>query len=238
MKLITRFKNTLFIALAVAGVCSPVVGNAKPVVILDAAHGGSDSGIKSGSEVEKDWNYRFAQALQKALETEGFEVIQVRKKDETISNEKRALIINATPASAVLVIHSESDWTGNRTGPMIVVEPPTQGGETGEIPRWGAITPAQFRASLKLGRDIALALGLGTELSSLSDSRGLAGETTASGARLFCLPHQSLRYLTMPAVVITPLFLSSRSDVKKFSNDSAVSEFAAKVARGLSNFLQ
>lgn len=121
---------------------------------------------------------------------------------------------------------------------MIVVEPPTQGNEITEIPRWGIITPYQYRNSLKLGRDIAQALGLNAELSSLSDSRGLAGEAVSPTSSLFCLPHQSLRYLTPPSVVITPLFLSSPQDVKKYSQDSAISEFAARVARGVEFFWQ
>jgi N-acetylmuramoyl-L-alanine amidase len=219
-------------------ILTPVLGLAKPVIVIDAAHGGTDSGIKSGSEVEKDWNLRLAIALEKALEDTGFDVIQVRRKDETIPIEKRAEKINTAQASAVLVIHADREWTGKHGGPMIIVEPPTQGAESSGIARWGVITPYQYRTSLKLGRDIAQALGLGAELSSYSDSRGLAGETQADTARLYCLPNQSLRYLTPPAVVLTPLFLSYSPDVHKFSGDEAMEEFAARVARGVSNFLQ
>ena len=216
----------------------PVLGWSKAVIVLDAAHGGNDTGVKYGSEVEKDWNLRFATALEKALEEEGFEVVQVRHKDETISLDKRAERANTAQASAVLVIHADGEWAGTRSGPMIVVEPPTQSGESAEIPRWGVITPYQYRLSLKLGRDIAQALGFGTELSSLSDSRGTAGEALNDMARLYCLPHQGLRYLSPPSVVITPLFLSNSADVRKFSGDQAAADFAARVARGVANFLQ
>lgn len=216
----------------------PVLAWAKPVVVLDAAHGGSDTGVKTGSEDEKDWDLRFAKAIAQALESEGFEVVQVREKDETLPQDKRAQTINTARVTAVLVIHADYEWTGKRNGPMIVVEPPTAGGETAEIPRWGVTTPYQYRSSLKLGRDIAQALGLGTELSDMSDTRGLAGEPTSPHSRLFCLPHQSLRYLTPPAVVLTPLFISSGSDIRKFSNDTLLADFAAQVARGLVNFLQ
>ena len=216
----------------------PAWGRAKAIIVLDAAHGGGDSGVRYGSEVEKDWNLRFALAMEKALEEEGFEVVQIRHKDETIPLEKRAERANTAQASAVLVLHADGEWSGNRGGPMIVVEPPTQGGESSEIPRWGVITPYQYRLSLKLGRDIAQSLGLGTELSSLSDSRGTAGETLNDEARLFCLPHQGLRYLTAPAVVITPLFLSNSADVRKFSADQAIADFADRVARGVAIFLQ
>jgi N-acetylmuramoyl-L-alanine amidase len=217
---------------------SPTFSLARPLVVLDAAHGGSDSGVKAGSEVEKEWNYKFAQALEKAIEGLGFDVVEVRKRDETIPQDKRAEIINTSQASVVIVIHADREWTGVQRGPMIVVEPPTQGTEYADIPRWGAITPFRYRSSLKLARDIAVQLGMGTELSSLSDSRGLMGEPTSSTSRLYCLPHQSLRYLSLPAVVITPLFLSSASDIRKFSGGETMAEFSSKVARGLADFLQ
>ncbi len=216
----------------------PTLGKANPLIVVDAAHGGSDPGVKAGSEVEKNWNLRFAQALGKALEDLGFEVVQIRKKDETIPLEKRAQAANTVQASAVLVIHADCEWTGSRSGPMIVVEPPNQSAESSGIPRWGVITPYQYRLSMKLGRDIAQALGVGTELSTLSDGRGLAGEPNSATARIFCLPHQSLRYLVPPAVVLTPLFLSRGPDVRKYSADEAVAEFAARVARGVANYLQ
>jgi N-acetylmuramoyl-L-alanine amidase len=216
----------------------PVWGTAKPLVVLDAAHGGSDSGVKTGSEVEKEWNYKFAQSLEKALEGLGFDVVEVRKRDETIAQEKRAEIINTSQASAAIVLHADREWTGTQRGPMIVVEPPTQGTEFTDIPRWGAITPSRYRSSLKLARDIAGQLGIGTELSSLSDSRGVMGETTSPASRLYCLPHQSLRYLNLPAVVVTPIFLTSASDVRKFSSEAVMAEFSAKVAQGIADFLQ
>ncbi len=234
MKVTYLLKPLLLVMLVLA----PAFSSAKPVIVLDAAHGGSDSGVKTGSEVEKDWNLRLAIAVEKALESAGFEVVQIRRKDETIPVEKRAEKINTAQASAVLVIHADREWNGTHGGPMIIVEPPTQGGEALEISRWGVITPYQYRVSLKLGRDIAQALGLGGELSSFSDSRGLAGEAQTDTARLFCLPHQSLRYLTPPAVVLTPLFLSYTPDVRKFSTDEAMTDFADKVARGVANFLQ
>ena len=234
MKAIFQFKSLLAVGL----ISIPSLGLAKPLIVLDAAHGGSDPGVVCGSEMEKDWNLRFALALEKALEGEGFDVLQVRHKDETLSVEKRAERINTAQASAVLVIHADREWGGTRGGPMIVVEPPTQGAESAEIPRWGVITLYQYRLSLKLGRDIAQALGLGSELSSLSDSRGLAGEPKSDTARLFCLPHQSLRYLAPPSVVLTPLFLSYAPDLRKFSGDQAVADFADRVARGVANFLQ
>jgi N-acetylmuramoyl-L-alanine amidase len=211
---------------------------AKPRIVLDAAHGGNDPGVRKGSAVEKEWNYRFAQAFSKAFEDAGFEVILIRKRDETIGADKRSEMINVTQASAAIIIHVDAEWTGTQKGPLVVVEPPTRGEENGEIQRWGAVSPALHHSSLRLARDIAEKLGIGTELSSLSDARGLAGETPTAAGRVFCLPHQSLRYLTLPSVVVTPMFLTSASDVKKFSKSESLADFATKVARGAAGYFR
>jgi N-acetylmuramoyl-L-alanine amidase len=234
-----RLLNFLFLA-AILMAIRPVTAWAKPKIVLDAAHGGSDLGVKAGSQVEKEWNSKIVQALEKAFEDAGFEVQIIRKRDETISTDKRTELINTSGASVVIIIHADRDWTGTQKGPFLVVEPPnkTDQGETGEIPRWGVITPFQYHQSLKLAKAIALSLGTNTDLSSLSDNRGAAGETSSMGGKILCLPHQSLRYLTRPAIVLIPLFLTSLSDVKKFSKSDNLADFAAKVVQGTSSYLQ
>ncbi|HVZ81966.1 MAG TPA: N-acetylmuramoyl-L-alanine amidase [bacterium] len=211
---------------------------AKPLVVVDAAHGGSESGVKAGGEVEKDWNVRFAKALEKALVAQGMDVVQARQGDETLPIEKRAETINATQASAVIVLHAERDRNDWIKAPCVVVEPPTQSTEFTEAARWGATPPSLYRASLRLARALGKAFGVGTDLSVLSDSRGLPGEVTTFTGHLYCLPHQSLRYLTLPSVVVVPMFLTSASDVKKFSASSEVDDFAQKVARGVAEYVQ
>jgi N-acetylmuramoyl-L-alanine amidase len=52
------------------------------------------------------------------------------------------------------------------------------------------------------------------------------------------LPHQDLRYLSKPALVLTPLFLTSAGDLKKFSEAAALDDFAVKVVQGVGDYLQ
>ncbi len=212
----------------------------KPRVVIDAAHGGSDPGSKAGSEVEKEWNLKIALALQKAFEATGFEVLMTRAGDDTVDAVKRTDLINTSRALAVIVVHADRDWTETQSGPVLVVEPPNQPAvqDADTIQRLGAVTPAQYRSSLRLARAIAQKLEINGSFAGLSDSRGTAGETLAANGRIYCLPHQSLRYLIKPAVILTPLFLTSSSDLKKFAQADHLTSFASKVAQGVADYLQ
>ena len=52
-----------------------------PVIILDAGHGGFDSGATSGSVVEKDINLQIALKLRDTLAFQGYTVIMTREQD-------------------------------------------------------------------------------------------------------------------------------------------------------------
>jgi N-acetylmuramoyl-L-alanine amidase len=212
----------------------------KPQVVIDPGHGGSDAGSQDGSEVEKDWNLKFALALDKAFEADGYQVLMTRTSDVTVDSEARVNMINSSNAKAVLVIHADREWTRTQNGLFLVVEPPNQNALTtsDSVQPLGAISQAQYHASFKLALDIGQKFGANTSLSDLSDSRGTGIEAVSPYGRIACLPHQDLRYLSKPAVVLTPLFLTSDSDLKKFSDSAALDQFALKVAQGVSNYLQ
>jgi len=62
-------------------------------IIVDAGHGGSNTGAKGGKTgiLEKDYTLLFAKALKKNLEDKGVHVIMVRDKDTSIDNKDRVL---------------------------------------------------------------------------------------------------------------------------------------------------
>lgn len=80
----------IFTALAAGRTIS--VGNfkalAKPVVIIDAGHGGEDGGTQSADGVlEKDINLAISLKLQKILTRYGFETVMIRDTDRMIYDE-------------------------------------------------------------------------------------------------------------------------------------------------------
>lgn len=60
----------------------------RPVIIIDAGHGGEDGGTQSADGVlEKDINLAISQKLQKILTRYGFETVMIRDRDRMIYDE-------------------------------------------------------------------------------------------------------------------------------------------------------
>src|ERR1041384_6514906 len=154
MKSFNYFNNLFHGVVLILAVGLPLAVQAKPVVVVDAAHGGSDKGVQGGGKLEKDWTLKFAKALQKALEQKGLSVVMTRTGDDALSPEKRVETANVSWASAVLVLHAEREWSGGRQGPLLVVEPPRRGvgEEPSDMHKWGALSPFQYRENLKLAQ--------------------------------------------------------------------------------------
>lgn len=62
-------------------------------IVVDAGHGGSNTGAKGGTSgiLEKDYTLLIAKALEKSLKEKGAIVLMVRDKDTTIDNKDRVL---------------------------------------------------------------------------------------------------------------------------------------------------
>lgn len=95
----------------------------RPIIVLDAGHGGMDSGaVGGGGTLEKDVNLSIVKILRDMLEMSGFEVVLTRSEDisiydagvEGIRNQKlsdmdnRLEIIQSYPDSIFLCIHQNN----------------------------------------------------------------------------------------------------------------------------------
>lgn len=102
-----------------AGV-SVKAGKEKPVVVIDAGHGGNDPGkIGVDGTLEKDINLQIANRLKKYLEASDVEVVLTRKNDNGLYTErdsrkkmadmtKRCDIINEVNPALTVSIHQNS----------------------------------------------------------------------------------------------------------------------------------
>lgn len=83
------------------------------VVVLDAAHGGSDTGAKLGGGVlEKDVTLALAGRLRSMLGARGIEVAMTRLTDVNMTGLDRAQAANHAQAAACLVLHATATGSG------------------------------------------------------------------------------------------------------------------------------
>ncbi len=78
-------------------------------VVVDAGHGGEDDGAEGVSGVhEKDVVLPFAREAARALRAAGFEVVETRRDDSTLTLDRRTELANASGAGVFVSIHANS----------------------------------------------------------------------------------------------------------------------------------
>jgi N-acetylmuramoyl-L-alanine amidase len=83
------------------------------VVVLDAAHGGSDTGARIGEKVlEKDITLAFSAQLRAALAAQNIQVVVTRDSDAAVSMLNRAETANHAQAEACVTLHATATGTG------------------------------------------------------------------------------------------------------------------------------
>ena len=82
---------------------------ARPVVVVDAGHGGIDSGASGSRVAEKDLTLAVARHIEKALaSTARYEVIMTRDRDVFVSLDERVAISRRHHADLFVSIHADS----------------------------------------------------------------------------------------------------------------------------------
>src|SRR5262250_573893 len=94
---------------------SPVLPPPAPVIMIDPAHGGTESGaVLAPDNLEKDVTLAFARRLQQDLIARGLQARLMRDSDTMLSTDQRASIANATRSSLYVCVHATSQGTGLR----------------------------------------------------------------------------------------------------------------------------
>lgn len=76
------------------------------VVVLDAAHGGADTGARGAAGLlEKDVTLVLAREVRRALEAQGWRVAETRAGDELVPFDRRAAVANAERGAVFLTLH-------------------------------------------------------------------------------------------------------------------------------------
>lgn len=77
-------------------------------VVIDAGHGGHDSGARGVYGYEKDFALKMAYSVRDALTKRGFKTVMTRDTDSFISLSGRFAVANATPRSIFISLHFNS----------------------------------------------------------------------------------------------------------------------------------
>ncbi len=80
-------------------------GETLPVVVLDAGHGGQDSGAMCGTVLEKDLTLDVAQRAELLLHAAGYATVLTRESDRYLSLAERAAVGNKEDDSLFISIH-------------------------------------------------------------------------------------------------------------------------------------
>lgn len=79
-----------------------------PLIVVDAGHGGEDSGCLGFGVYEKDINLQIAMRVKRRLEEQGFRVMMPRETDEFLSVEERVELANSYQADVYVSIHQNT----------------------------------------------------------------------------------------------------------------------------------
>jgi N-acetylmuramoyl-L-alanine amidase len=121
------------------------------MVVLDAAHGGDDTGGKlSDGEPEKAFTLALSVRLRSLLGARGMQVITTRESDATVDLTRRVEIANHANAQACLSLHASESGTGIH----LFVSSLTPAGGAGDSTRFVAWRTAQ---AARVTRSLALA---------------------------------------------------------------------------------
>jgi N-acetylmuramoyl-L-alanine amidase len=121
------------------------------IVVLDPAHGGTDPGARgTGGIRESEIVLDFAIQVRRALEQEGFQVVQTRQGNEDPSFDDRSALANAQRGAVFVTLHISSTGLPGTARVYINSDLPAVIGANGLIP-WERAQAPFLGLSRKLG---------------------------------------------------------------------------------------
>lgn len=196
---------------------------AKHVVVIDAAHGGEDSGVIGiDKAAEKDVTLAIALALQKELSKESnLDIILTRTSDKTLSgDERRKIILNLKPA-LVLGLHANAGF-GKVSSGYELYYPGFKG-----VPAQAKSAKAVNAENQYLGDSVKLARLVQKNLDGLFPRKG-------RGLREATVP--LAEGLSLPVLTVELGFMTNPDEKKKLTSGKTQIEIAKALARGIKSF--
>jgi N-acetylmuramoyl-L-alanine amidase len=193
----------------------PKVGDGRlagKIVVVDAGHGGEDSGAKSPAKdvFEKTLTLAIAKKLSAELGAEGATVIMTRKTDVFIPLKERANIANRNQADMFVSVHINSNGGS--------------GSSTGGITFYHNHNPICQLLADCIQREIAKV----SQIPSIG---------TWSDTKIYPSGFSVLRNTTMPAVLIEMGFINTARDRRRMVTEDFHNSVARAIVKGLRTYL-
>jgi|SRR5579864_2992305 len=188
------------------------------VVVLDPAHGGTDLGARgTGGIQESEITMEFAAEVRRALEQQGFQVVQTRQGNDNPSFDDRSAIANAQRNAVFIALHISSTGLPGTVRVYVNSDLPAVTSANGFIP-WDRAQAPYLGLSRKLGD---LVQGMLTQ-------RFKGSPDTAQTATI-----RQLRTTAAPAIAVevSSVVVNDRTDL-----DHMAPGVADAIARGVAAF--
>lgn len=234
-----------------APLSAPSVAPPTRTVVIDAGHGGEETGaIGPGNVFEKDITLDIAGRLSTLLAKEpGVRAVLTRTSDTLVALDERAAIANHEKAAVFLSIHANSSRaTGahgsetyylslaasDKLADAVASEENASDGKAAASPPSAAPPDLDFilwdmAQSAHLNESAALAESIQNELNALlhTENRGIKQA-----------PFRVLVGASMPAVLVEAGFLSNPEEAKKLATPEFRQSVAEAIARAVSSYLK
>lgn len=181
----------------------------KPIIVLDAGHGGKDQGAKVRNIEEKQLCLRTAYLTKKHLEELGYRVVMTRARDVFLPLTTRVTLANRRKSSLFVSIHYNSAASTEAKGI--------------EVYYYARGLPSRKEESKRLATAV-----LGQMINKTkAKSRGVKHGN-----------FQVIRETTMPAVLIEAGFITNAEERAKIATQTYLDQLASGIARGVDAFVK
>jgi N-acetylmuramoyl-L-alanine amidase len=188
------------------------------IVVLDPAHGGVDLGARGTEGIhESDVVLQFAAQVRRALEGQGFQVIQTRDGNENPSFDDRSARANAQRGAVFITLHVASTGLAGTVRTYVMPESPALRDPSGLIP-WDQAQAPFVPLSRKLG-----------DLVQAEFAKRFKGSPDTAQAA----PVRQLRTTAAPAIAVE---ISSVSVEERADLDRMIPGVAEAIAHGVAAF--
>jgi len=227
-----------------------VAPQGRPVVVLDAGHGGKDPGATANGLREKEINLSVVKRVASILKNKGFEVRLTRSDDRYLKLNERTEMANRYNASVFVSLHCNALPAGRQAKgfEIYIMALPTDkdalqlailenreledGGLSVEAADKKTRTLLQILGDMEQNAKIVESTSFAEVLHRCTSSKGISVRRVAQA------PFFVLRGAAMPAVLLEMGYITNSSEAKLLSNSSYQQKLASAIADGIESYLR